>query len=188
MNTMPNRLVTEAMKWPPLIGPAPKGVHHLLKMYQETAPNLFPSARAPWPTPVRDAIRRALEKGMWINRAAKSLQDVGTYDSKKGIHWCGIFATWMLKRAGLQATWTTNGLTASASKISKISVSTPGARQGISAGDICVHGSNQHHFIVIGEVGSRKLLTVEGNVRNQEVLRREKNRDDPLLHTVYKLR
>lgn len=185
MSAKSQRLITEAMKWPPLIGPAPHGVDHLMKMYQETAPNVLVSIKAPWPPPVRDAIRKALSQGMWINRAARNLQEVGTYDQKKGIHWCGIFATWMLRKSGVMASWTSQGMTAPG-VLTKTSASLA-VRQSISDGDICVSGSNQHHFIVIGQIGPERLLTVEGNVGKQEVLRREQKRYDPQIHTVYKL-
>ena len=174
MSAIRKRFVTESMKWPPRIGPAPKGVDHLMNMYQQVSPRLLPAVRAPWPKTVRDAVRSALAKGMWINRRPKGLHDVGTKDREMGIHWCGIFAAWVLQQSGLKVTWTGKGITAPGNTIRKIPVgSQRDVRKNIEAGDICVHGGNQHHFIVIGEIGENTLLTIEGNVRNQEVLRRE---------------
>src|SRR5262245_36969813 len=95
-----DRIWREAVKWPPLIGPAPKGVDYLLDMYQQAAPTLFPSAPAPWSEAIKQAVRSVHAQGKWISKkATKKIE--GTIVPPDGIHWCGIFATWILQKAGL---------------------------------------------------------------------------------------
>jgi hypothetical protein len=190
------RVMREAMNWPPLIGPAPRGVDHLLDMYQTAAPRMFPSAPAPWSPAVKNAVRSVLAQGMWIKAKATSLNpsELGTYQPAEAIHWCGIFATWVLRRAGLQVEWRSRQLSGSPAVIRAINLRalTPSAdaqeRSTIMTGDVCAMGANNHHFVVIdGVPGKTRLLTIEGNVRNQEVLRREQSKTDTAIHTVYKL-
>src|SRR5687767_8969610 len=158
------RVISEAMKWPPLIGPAPKGVDYLLEMYKTAAPRLFPSVSV-WTPEITSAVRRVLSQGMWIKAKATSLNssDLGTYRSEEGIHWCGIFATWVLKRAGLAVEWRNRQLTGPsvirAVNLRSLSRSAQEEeRRTIMNGDVCAMGANNHHFIVIDGVPNQVRL------------------------------
>jgi hypothetical protein len=133
---------------------------------------------------------------MWLRAKATSLSlnGLGTYQSGEAIHWCGVFATWILKRAGLSVEWKDRHLTGPSSAITAVNLRLlqPSRQQDerntIMTGDVCAMGANNHHFIVIdGVPGQNRLLTVEGNVSSQCVLRREQKKDDTQIHTIYRL-
>jgi len=76
-----------------------------------------------------------------------------------GIHWCGIFATWVLIKAGMPVKW----------RLGR-GLSLP-YTHGTDArpGDVCVKkGSSIHHFIVISD--GDPMQTVNGNSDNQSIL------------------
>jgi hypothetical protein len=133
---------------------------------------------------------------MWIKASATSLSlnELGTYQPAQAVHWCGIFAAWILKRAGLPVEWKGRQVSGPSTAIRAVNLRAlpPSAqateRSTIMTGDVCAMGANNHHFIVIdGVPGKSRLLTVEGNVSNQLVLRREQSKDNPDIHTLYKL-
>ena len=78
----------------------------------------------------------------------------------KGMQWCGIFATWVLIKAGMNARWT----------IGKgINLPRVYGKKDAKPGDVCVTGPPRyHHFIVIG--GGDVMTTVNGNSDNQSIL------------------
>jgi hypothetical protein len=77
-------------------------------------------------------------------------------------HWCGIFALWAVKTAGMAVgTWMQGGGISNVSGFKQI------VRQKAAAGDIGFIGQPfQHHFIieqVFDENGIRTASTIEGN-------------------------
>lgn len=89
-----------------------------------------------------------------------------------GVSWCGIFATWVWIKAGLQVKWGFSGITGAKVKL------TPG-KVGIQPGDVIVmNGLEVHHSIVI-EMPSiydndNSILTVNGNSGAQSIEKHSK--------------
>lgn len=92
-----------------------------------------------------------------------------------GVQWCGIFATWVLRRAfqkvkgGESVHWTTAG-----GKIQG-KVEYVAGNKGIQVGDVCCEsGALNHHSIPI-EINekSRTMTTVNGNSTMQSILVKE---------------
>lgn len=80
-----------------------------------------------------------------------------------GIHWCGIFATWVWKTAGVpDVRWAMPGV--KGSNVKRVAGSA-----GISRGDIGVlHGGLVHHFIV-ADVQGQSVKTINGNSMYQGI-------------------
>ncbi len=76
-----------------------------------------------------------------------------------GISWCGIFATWVLIKAGMNVKWTLGK-----------GINLPlKSGQGFRPGDVCVKkGDRVHHFIPITDTDP--MQTVNGNSDNQSIL------------------
>jgi hypothetical protein len=104
-----------------------------------------------------------------------------------GVHWCGIFACWVLKQAGFDVRWASG---------QKVPTSKAGIRNGIldsdeptgptrglvfkdttmklqkniKPGDVCVIPKNAHHFIILEPPTPQgNLLTLAGNSDWQRV-------------------
>jgi len=79
---------------------------------------------------------------------------------RSGISWCGIFATWVLIKAGLPVKW---GL----GKGINLPIL---ADKGMQPGDVLVmKGGTVHHCIAISDDGAT-MMTVNGNSDNQSIL------------------
>ena len=106
----------------------------------------------------------ALKKGEWLR---KQNPPGGTSDPSLGISWCGIFATYVLRGCGIPVKWRKGvGITPLPPHL-QIMAGLSDADK-IVPGDICVKGTNQHHFIVIGRSGDT-LTSVDGNLSGQSV-------------------
>lgn len=82
-----------------------------------------------------------------------------------GLHWCGIFATWVLRQAGVQVKWINiKGITEQSSG----QVAKEFGGKSIQPGDVCVIAKNSHHFIITDVTGN-SLKTIAGNSFFQEV-------------------
>ena len=88
-----------------------------------------------------------------------------------GVSWCGIFATWVLRRAGLEAKWVVGaGIVGDKVKLTSGS-------EGFMPGDVIViNGAEVHHAVVISENhkiydGDGSIDTVNGNADQQSILR-----------------
>jgi hypothetical protein len=92
----------------------------------------------------------------WNNKAWLDLLKT---PGKKLADWCGILATWILKRAGLPARWKLQkGLQGLGSPVYDL------RNPGIRPGDVCVIRRAWHHFVVVKADYARGLIvTVEGN-------------------------
>lgn len=87
-----------------------------------------------------------------------------------GASWCGIFATWVLRRAGLHVFWDPfNGISG------QVKYTT--GNEGFAPGDVVVfHGDEKHHAIVVNENlriydGDDSLDTINGNSGAQSIER-----------------
>ena len=76
-----------------------------------------------------------------------------------GVSWCGIFATWVARSAGIETQWRM-GLGPSGLKLHYARDCKPG--------DIAVMAKNVHHFIIAGPI-SDTVLTINGNSDNQSI-------------------
>src|SRR5581483_11819503 len=70
-----------------------------------------------------------------------------------GGEWCGIFATWCVKQAGVSAQWVWGRGPSLVAHYDK---------QNVQPGDIGVIAHNQHHFIIVKRDGN-SIWTVSGN-------------------------
>lgn len=82
--------------------------------------------------------------------------------------WCGIFATYLLRKAGAKVLWSIgygiHNQTGNENPEGEIFVQYVKGNQGITLGDIAVRGSGNHHFIVVGSPDSNGVFDcVEGN-------------------------
>ncbi|MDM0113018.1 peptidoglycan-binding domain-containing protein [Variovorax sp. J22R133] len=88
-----------------------------------------------------------------------------------GVSWCGIFATWVARQAGVQTKWKM-GIGPSGLK--------PTFSRNCQPGDIAVMAEQVHHFIVAGPIGDT-IITVNGNSDNQAILVKPR----PLSSVIY---
>ncbi len=94
-------------------------------------------------------------------------------------HWCGIFATYLLRKAGAKVRWVMalgiHNLVGRENPEGYMHTTFHKGNTGIGVGDICVRGRGRHHFIVFGppdEHGNFERC-IEGNYGGIE---------NPLLH------
>lgn len=113
----------------------------------------------------------AIKAGRWLR---KNGVPGGTNVPLEGIAWCGIFATYCLQAIGVPVKWRVNkGITPLANdkeNPSNYLKLHPGYFEAdtIGPGDICVKGTNQHHFIVHRRVGNM-LHSYDGNLAGQNI-------------------
>lgn len=88
-----------------------------------------------------------------------------------GVSWCGIFATWVLKKANLNVYWS------SATGITGSHVKQIFANEGYQPGDVLIfRGETNHHAIFVAENhriygGDGSLDTINGNSSFQSIER-----------------
>lgn len=88
--------------------------------------------------------------------------------SDKGLHWCGIFATWCWIKAGKNTKWMSGAGPTNAERV--------WGNQGIQPGDMCVQsGGLVHHFIAT-EINGDEITGVNGNSTAQSILIKTVNR------------
>lgn len=115
---------------------------------------------------------RALETpGMWLNVSGRG----GTTNSAVAVHWCGIFATFVLRKVGLDVKWRSGVGIVSRGSTSYLARRNSWGKEGldrkaIGPGDICVIPKSNHHFIIIdAPEGSDTLRCVAGNGNKQQI-------------------
>lgn len=85
-----------------------------------------------------------------------------------GVSWCGIFATWCARRAGVATKWTA-GL--GPTGLAKVAGSV-----GMQPGDIVVEkGATVHHYVV-ASIDGDQIVSVNGNSDAQSILVKPKSR------------
>ena len=100
-----------------------------------------------------------------------------------GIHWCGIFATWVLRQAGIRAIWgidPENNWQYGIKNWPKrpdtfiegsiLADRTVETREDVRPGDVCVIPENSHHFIV-ERVDNGFIYAIAGNSAYQQIMR-----------------
>ena len=92
-------------------------------------------------------------------------------DEKRGVSWCGIFATWVARTAGADTKWR-NGAGPTRLKIN--------FSRNCRPGDIAVMAKDVHHFIVASPLAD-EIITINGNSDNQAILVKPR----PLSSVVY---
>jgi hypothetical protein len=130
---------------------------------------------------------QALETpGMWLAKSGRG----GTTESEKAIHWCGIFATFVLRRVGLDVKWragdgivsTRGGVKYLARKHSWIPKD-GFDRKAFEPGDVCVIPRANHHFIVVeAPPGSDTLRCIAGNGSKQQIEWQDHSRQSIVTH------
>ncbi len=80
----------------------------------------------------------------------------------KTVHWCGLFATYVLRKAGVGVVWQHGKIVdlSGGKDITLVSGS-----KGIGPGDVAVRDMNtaNHHFIVLAEPVKGAITSVDGN-------------------------
>lgn len=127
--------------------------------------------------------------GQWLRTNGRG----GTTDSHQAVHWCGIFATFVLRRAGIPVKWrdavgivpSDRDSTYVHKKLSWIP-SHGYDKNDISPGDVCAIPRANHHFVIIeAPAGSAILRCVAGNGSYQQIEWQDHKRDEVNCH--YKL-
>jgi hypothetical protein len=105
---------------------------------------------------------------------ALKYRDTGVKVNGAVKHWCGIFACYVVRQAGITvARWTLNG-----GKIYNLSLNWGNA--GMQPGDIAMIVAGNHHFIVTDvDYGSKTMKTVEGNTSGQYIRSRSRKTTEP---------
>jgi len=90
---------------------------------------------------------------------------LGGYDPKA--HWCGIFQTYLLKKAGIQCHWViSKGIKIEDVSKQEIEESSgPAAMKDLAPGDIVVVKHHGHHIMVLEPTKSGSIKCIEGNAR-----------------------
>jgi hypothetical protein len=182
-----------------------EGADELVEMYKTTGPGggsvLFGGG---W-SPIHE---KGIRQGLWIRKIPltyppgqnqESVQKYCTGSELDGpVAWCGIFATFVLKKAGLVAHWANQKINCdNYVRWGKGVTGSPGDwKSQIEIGDICCldtspGASNNHHIIVVNvPPDTDKLDTVEGNMSNPrqsvQYLKGKRSRND--IYTLYKLK
>ncbi|MDQ4122261.1 MAG: spore germination protein [Acidobacteriota bacterium] len=103
-----------------------------------------------------------------LGRLVKAVTGEQQY-KESGVSWCGIFATWVLRRTGL-GVWWMPGIVGN--QVQKVS-----GNVGFQPGDVLVfHGKQVHHAVFISENskaygGDGSLDTINGNSNYQSIER-----------------
>ena len=125
------------------------------------------------------ANQNALKQGKWMRKDGKP---GGTTDTAAGISWCGIFATYVLICSGVSVKWVAfQGIAPLQPNLERLGGF--GNLSKIAPGDICVKGTNQHHFIVYRREGNM-LYNYDGNLAGQLIGERTTPVGD--VHTIYR--
>ncbi len=117
-----------------------------------------------------------------IHELDKYFKDTGksVYGADKTTSWCGIFACWVLKQAGVQVYWGINqfnsfGIVSSAGGQVELVDPKKNSGRGIRPGDIGVILHRNHHFVVEQAYeGVDTMVTISGNYlgRKHDCIRR----------------
>lgn len=119
-----------------------------------------------WETLPQGSNLEAIKNGRWLR---KDGVPGGTPVESLGTAWCGIFAAYVLKGVGLPVKW--KALQGIAPLDPFLEMCSYAKANEIEPGDICVRGTNQHHFIVYDKQGD-KLLSYDGNLPGQSIAER----------------
>jgi len=95
------------------------------------------------------------------------------YSGNKGVSWCGVFATYILRKVCTGVAWKGGKLVDLSPGGKNLKIVYGGA--GLQAGDVAVRDSKSsvgnHHFIVLGAPTGEQITTVDGNYGGVNVRR-----------------
>lgn len=133
---------------------------------------IFAEACVAPPTWTVDNLRALETPGAWLNVNGRG----GTRDSASAIHWCGIFATWVLRKVGLDVKWRAGLGIYNMTMTTVLERRNRGAKDGrfdpkaFAPGDVCAVPRANHHFIVVeAPDGSDALRCIAGNGSQQQI-------------------
>lgn len=120
-----------------------------------------------WETLPQGSNLEAIKNGKWLR---KDGMPGGTSVESLGTAWCGIFAVYVLRSVGLPISW--KALQGIAPLAPFLEICSYAKASEIEPGDICVRGTNQHHFIVYDKKDD-KLFSYDGNLPGQSIGKRD---------------
>ncbi|MFN8652106.1 MAG: hypothetical protein U0133_09420 [Gemmatimonadales bacterium] len=120
----------------------------------------------------KDNLRALETPGNWLNVNGRG----GTTDSKVAVHWCGIFATFVLRKVGLNVKWRAGIGIENIGSTGFLDRRNRGGKDGrfdpkaFAPGDVCVIPRANHHFIVVdAPEGSDAMRCIAGNGSKQQI-------------------
>lgn len=116
-----------------------------------------------WETMPQGSNLEAIKNGRWLR---KDGIPGGTTVESLGTSWCGIFAVYVLRGVGIPVKW--KALQGIAPLEPYLEMCSYAKANEIEPGDICVKGTNQHHFIVHDRRGDT-LFSYDGNLPKQSI-------------------
>lgn len=126
--------------------------------------------------------------GQWLNVNGQG----GTTDSQKAVHWCGIFATYVLKQTGMAVKWRSgDGIVPSDANspwVRKRRRWIAGERfadDDFEIGDVAAIPRANHHFVIVDVSNPATLGCVAGNGNYQRIERQTHGRKD--INCLYKI-
>ncbi|MCI0640938.1 MAG: hypothetical protein L0Y72_27010 [Gemmataceae bacterium] len=102
-----------------------------------------------------------------VEELKKYFKTAGAGDYDKKVHWCGIFQTYLLIKAGVACHWKYEIVDDSNGKDLEI-LKGPAAQKGLAIGDIVRIHHHEHHFMVFDPVASGFVRSFEGNAQGPE--------------------
>lgn len=85
-----------------------------------------------------------------------------------GVSWCGIFATWCVRRAGVETKWVAGMGPTGLFKVA--------GSVGMQPGDIAVEKGDTVHHYVVASIAGDQIVSVNGNSDAQSILVKPKTR------------
>lgn len=132
-----------------------------------------------------DNLRALKTPGMWLNVNGKG----GTSDSQQAVHWCGIFATYVLRKVGLDVKWRSGigiinrGATKFVTKKNRWEKKDGFDPASFDAGDVVAIPRANHHFIIVeAPVDSKALRCIAGNGSLQQIEWQTHAKDEIVTH------
>ena len=148
--------------------------------------NVLQDACAAPPSWTPENVRALATPGQWLNVNGRG----GTSDSAKALHWCGIFATYVLRRVGMPVQWHAGlGIEPSGKGTKWVRkyrrwIETFGDGD-FQVGDVAAIPRANHHFVVVDVSHPKVLGCVAGNGSYQRIERQTHDRHD--INCLYKV-
>ena len=161
-----------------------RGADLLIRIIKETAPKLI----LKW-GPEHE---RALRAGQWLLKKPGPNGKVGTYnENDPKIDWCGVFAAWIWRQAGLNVQWGGGDINNDDTIFEKGDKDNFLKIGYIQKGDICVmnnRGLHNRHYYIVVNADSPTLATVEGNLSLPPQSIGHRHRDRSLIVDHFRLK
>ncbi len=132
-----------------------------------------------------DNLRALRTPGVWLNVNGRG----GTSDSLQAVHWCGIFATYVLRKVGLNVKWRSGIGIINIGATKFVTKKNRGDKKGdfdpasFDAGDVLAIPRANHHFIVVEAApDSKALRCIAGNGSQQQIEWQTHAKDEIVAH------